>query len=148
MKNLPIDIIKYNINNFLDLKEKINLLNVNKRLKEIQNHTICFHIGNIIADSLGISKKTIKDDMAIINESKIEFLNEIVNICFNQKKYLSFDKTNDKIPLKLLIVIKNYNKNSCKKLLLKKNINFKKSNNMSIQSQIYKNYFYYTYALI
>ena len=82
MENLPIDIIKYNIHNFLDLKEKINLLN------------------------------------------------EIVNICFHQKEYLSFDKTNDKIPLKLLIVIKNYNKNSCKKLLLKKILILKKVTNL------------------
>ena len=147
MKNLPIDILKYNINNFLDLKEKINLLNVSKRLKKIQNHTICFHIGNIIAQNLGIYKNTIKEDMDIVKEYQIEFINEIVNICFNQKEYLSIDKTNDKIPLKLLITIKNYNIDSCKKLLLRK-YNFKRNKNMSINSRIYKKYFYKTYALI
>lgn len=152
MNLIPQEIIKYIINNYLTLSDKINLHSVDKRLNKIQKKTIGFHLGEIIADKLGISLKTINEDMDLLRQYKLDFLKEIINICFKEEDYYKKNTNIYGVPISLknLIKIKKSNLSDCKTLLLDDNLNNnnKKYTKKKIISNYYRKNYYTSYALL
>ena len=151
MKTVPSEIIKYCINNYLSLNEKINLQLVNKRSQKIQKKIINYHIGEIIANKLGISLKTIKEDTKLLSEYKLEFLNEVKNICLNEEEY--YNRNNNiyglKISLKNLVRIERADLKECKKIILTGELTC--DNYFKLRSKIpnyYKKKYYTSYSLL
>jgi len=139
-------IIKYELNNFLNLQEKINLSQVNKKFNSIQKDTIFLHIGEILSRKIGIEDQS---DYKIINQFRFDTMKEIVKYIFDREQEKIIKTCQKNITIGNLLKIKSNNLNNCKKLLL----NNKLKNNKNYSSlyntpAIFKKNFYLTYALI
>ena len=85
MNTISKDIICWILNNFLLLKDKIQLSRANKRFNMFEKKIINYHIGEIIANIIGISKYRMKEDMNLIKQEPFEFLKSIGNLLFYRK---------------------------------------------------------------
>ena len=123
MNNLPQDILKYNINNFLNLNDKISLLKVNKQMKQTQKYVLGFHIGTIISYFVGMDKERLTEDSKLLKNDPIDYIKEISNGLLDLK-YPTYIKPKvigrKTLPIKCLIQISRSNIDECKSLLLKK----------------------------
>ena len=151
MNLVPHEIIKHHINNYLFLNDKINLELVNKRSYKIQKKIINYHIGEIIVNKLGSNLQTIEEDMKLFSDYKLDFLNEVKNICLNEEEYNNSNNNiyGLKIPLRNLLKISRASINECKKIILTNELtcnNYFKLR--SIQSNHYKKKYYTSYALL
>lgn len=145
MNNFPNDLIKYNLNKFLTLDEKLIIRRVNKKFNNIQKKTIYFHIGEILKKKIGINKY---DDYQIIKEYKFEFMKDIVEIIFEEKKNITINVMKI-IAIGNLIKIKNNDKNNCIDLIRKNKLKYNNYyNSIYKNTNFLKNHFYQTYALI
>ena len=145
MNNLPSDLIKYDLNKFLTLNEKIALRLTNKKLNRIQKKSIYYHIGEILAKKIGINKS---DDYLIIREYNFEFMKDIVEIIFEKEKNRSINPKKI-IAIGNLIKIKTNDKNSCIDLIRANKLKYNNYyNSIYKNTNFLKNHFYQTYALI
>jgi hypothetical protein len=151
MNTLHTEIIHYNINNYLTLEDKINLIQVSKKFYPIQKKTINYHIGEIISNKLGL---TIKDDYDLVKLYPKDTLLEIIEILFNdnndknkydRRKRLKYNM----IKLKNIVKIRNASKETCIKMLLKDKLAYTKNYNSNYYlTNFNKKSFYMTYVLI
>lgn len=146
MNDLFYEIIKYDLNKFLNLNDKISLSLVNKKYNSIQKKTISFHIGEIIAKKIGVEDQ---EDYQIINEFKFDTMKEIVENIFERKQISKIKKYGKSITLGNLLKIKYNDLEDCKKLLLEnKLIHNNNYNSIYNTPLVFKKLFYLTYALI
>jgi hypothetical protein len=150
MNTIPYDLIKYNINSYLILNDKINLRVVNKKFKKIQKKIIWYHFGEILINKLGINLKTINEDMELFKEYRLDFINEIIYICFREKEYYQNSKIYGlKIPLYNLFKINKSSLEECKRMIIDKTLKSSKKYKLGyISSNYYKKNYYTSYALL
>jgi hypothetical protein len=134
MNTISKDIICWKLNNFLLLKDKIQLSRANKRFNMFEKKIINYHIGEIIANIIGISKCRMNEDMNLIKQEPFEFLKSIGNLLFYRKTKII--KKNYKYCLPLGTQYK------INRLTLSECINSIKSNNIYVYK---KNRRYSTY---
>ncbi|VVU95198.1 hypothetical protein CPAV1605_923 [seawater metagenome] len=151
MNSLPIEIVKYTINDYLILSDKLNLQSVNKRFQKMQKNIIWYHFGEILINKLGMTIETINKDMIFFKDYKLDFFNEMINICFRESDY--YKKINNiyglRIPFKNLLKINKSNLEECKKMILDNTLlQNKKYNSKPITSYYYNKYFYTSHALL
>ena len=123
MDKLPDEVIIYQLNKYLTLKDKLNLSIVNKRMNKYEKITINFHIGEIIKNKLGLSDETqfLNEDMEILKESPICFLQDISDSIFYHKKEVkSLVKYRFGFPINTLVKVYKCNKDECKGILTSK----------------------------
>ena len=150
MNTIPYDLIKYKINSYLTLNNKINLSGINKKFNYIQKKIIWYHIGEILINKLGVNSNNINEDMKLLKDHKIEFINEIIYICFREKEYYQNSKIYGlKIPLYNLFKINKSNLKECKRMILDKTLKSSKKYKLDyISSNYYKKNYYTSYALL
>jgi hypothetical protein len=146
MNDLYYEIIKYDLNKFLNLNDKISLSLVNKKFNSIQKKTIFFHIGEIIANKIGAEDQ---NDYKIISKFKFDIMKEIVENIFERKQVSKIKNYGKSITLGNLLKIKSKDLEDCKKLLLENKLKHNNNYNSIYNTPvIFKKFFYLTYALI
>lgn len=152
MNNLPEEIIKYNINSFLDLNDKISLLKVNKHMKQIQKYVLGFHIGTIINYFLGMGKERLVQDSKILMDDSLEYIKDISNYLIHNEisTYIKPKVIGRRtLPLKTLIQIYRSNIDECKNILLKNEFKYNTSYSKEFTKMLFlKKRFYNTYAIL
>lgn len=152
MNNLPEEIIKYNINSFLDLNDKISLLKVNKYMKQIQKYVLGFHIGTIINYFLGMDKERLVQDSKFLMDDSLEYIKDISNYLIHNEisTYIKPKVTGRRtLPLKTLIKIYRSNIDECKNILLKNEFKYNTSYSKEFTKMLFlKKRFYNTYAIL
>lgn len=116
-----IDDILYKVNEYLLLNDKIKLSKVNNGFRKIGKKVICFHIGEIIGNFLGINLESIDNDIEIIRQIPLEIIKEIIN-CLdtttNNKKIRRYYN----LPIGIIFRIYKSNRDECINKLKTKNI--------------------------
>ena len=79
MQVLCDEIIKFKINSYLSIQDKIKLKHASKKFGKIQNITINYHIGEFIGNFIGLSKdkKDMEDEGKIIKQISYQLIKEI-----------------------------------------------------------------------
>ena len=148
--DLPKEVIIYKLNNFLSLKDKMNLRLSNIKFSEFQENAIWHHLGEIVGNKLGLNINDAEEDLKLYKEDKWDIIKEISNICLKESDYYKKkQKSHFRLLLKPLIKIQKSNIDDCKKII-KEDIltRSKKSVNHTLTPNYFKNNYYTTYAII
>ena len=148
--DLPKEVIIYKLNNFLSLKDKMNLRLSNIKFREFQEKAIWYHLGEIVGNKLGLNMIDIEDDLKLCRNDKWDIIKEISNICLKESDYYKKkQKSHFRLLLKPLIKIQKSNIDDCKKIIKEDILTIsKKSVNHTLTPNYFKNNYYTTYAII
>tara|TARA_B100000902_G_C26992559_1_gene755769 strand:- start:110 stop:562 length:453 start_codon:yes stop_codon:yes gene_type:complete len=139
----------FEINKYLNFKDKNKLGKISKKFNKIQIKNLNYHCGDFLKFSLGISEND-DNDMKILRNNKLYFLKEICKILLND--YECKKKINSSIlPLGKLIKINNYNLDDCKNLILNNKFKLRSKSYKfkdSLHGSYFKRNFYLSYSLL
>ena len=138
----------FEINKYLNLKDKNKLAKISKKFNKMQIKNLNYHCGNFLKFHLGLSENN-DDDKKILKNNKIYFLKEICKILLND--FRCKKKKPSILPLGNLIKINNYNLDDCKNLILNNKFKLRSKSYKfkdSLHGSYFRRNFYLSYSLL